>query len=366
MASRSVFPRWTSVLAMTAFVAVLASLPASAQLQFSSADGKQSFKIGILGQLQGESIENADAKADSANNIFLRRIRLLANFKLSDELTVFVDTDTPNLGKGNPDGTKNNADLFLQDVIVTYAFSKEFQLDGGLLLTAQTYNHNQSAASLMTVDYSPYTFNESTPTTSRTGRDYGVQARGYLADDHLEYRAGVFQGLRGVNNTNAFRYAGRLAYYVFGPETTYFYRGTSLGKIQTLSIGASFDEQKDYKSYGADLYWDQPIAGGDGVTLQVDYQQLDGDVFIPSLPKQTTSMAELGYYFHTLKIQPYVQLARDNFDAVTRPDEKRTQGGLAFWFNGHNSNLKLAWTKIDRDGAKKRNQYQVQYQVFQF
>ena len=48
MSSRSGFPRWASVLAMTAFVAVLASLPASAQLQFSSADGKQSFKIGIL------------------------------------------------------------------------------------------------------------------------------------------------------------------------------------------------------------------------------------------------------------------------------------------------------------------------------
>jgi hypothetical protein len=366
MARRSGFRSFAVVLIMTAFVAVLAALPASAQLQFSSADGKQTFKIGILGQLQAESIENADAKADSANNLFLRRIRILGNLKLSDQLTVFFDTDAPNLGKGNPDGTKNNADLFLQDVIVTYMFSKQFQLDGGLLLTAQTYNHNQSAASLMTVDYSPYTFNESVPTTSRTGRDYGIQARGYLADDHLEYRAGVFQGVRGVNNTNAFRYAGRLAYYVFGPETTYFYRGTSLGKIQTLSIGASFDEQKEYKSYGADLFWDQPVAGGDGVTLQVDYQQLDGDVFIPSLPKQTTSMAELGYYFHTLKIQPYVQFARDDFDAVTRPDEKRTQGGLAFWFNGHNSNLKIAWTKIDRDGFKKRNQYQLQYQVFQF
>ena len=365
MASRSSSPRW-AVVAMVAFVAILAALPASAQLQITSADGKQSFKIGILGQLEGESIENADAKADSSNNIFLRRIRLLGNFKLSDELTIFVDTDTPNLGKGNPDGTKNNADLFLQDVIVTYAFSKEFQLDGGLLLMAQSYNHNQSAATLMAIDYGAYTFNESVPTTSRTGRDYGVQARGYLLDDHLEYRGGVFQGLRGVNDVNAFRYAGRLAYYVFGPETTYFYRGTSLGKTQTLSIGGSFDEQKDYKSYGGDLYWDQPIAGGDGLTLQVDYTKVDGDIFIPTLPKQTNTLAELGYYFHTLKLMPYVQFSRNDFDAATRADEKRTQGGLAFYFNGHNSNLKLAWTKIDKDGAKTRNQYLVQYQVYQF
>ncbi|HEY0512333.1 MAG TPA: hypothetical protein VGH73_10540 [Thermoanaerobaculia bacterium] len=365
MASRFQHSGWAVILLAAASLAALPR-PAAAQLQFSSADGKQSFKIGVLGQLQAESIENADLKQDTSNNLFLRRIRLLGNFKLSDDLTVFFDTDTPNLGKGNPDGTKNNADIFIQDFIVTYAFSKAFQLDGGMLLMAQSYNHNQSAATLMAVDFAPYTFIESVPLTARTGRDYGVQARGYLGDDHLEYRAGVFQGLRGTNNTNAFRYAGRLAYYVFGPETTYFYRGTSLGKIQTLSIGGSFDRQQDYKQYGADLFWDQPIAGGDGLTIQADYNKVDGDVFIPALPKQTNTMVEAGYYFHNIHLQPYIQYAQQNFDAATRPDEKRTQGGLAFYFNGHNSNLKLAWTKIDKDGAKKRNQYVLQYQVFQF
>jgi hypothetical protein len=366
MASRSLRSVWMAVFVAAAVAVLVPPRPASAQLQFSSADGKQSFKIGVLGQVQGESIENADLKADSSNNLFLRRIRLLGNFKLSDDLTVFFDTDAPNLGKGNPDGTKNNADLFLQDFVVTYSFSKAFQIDGGMMLLGQTYNHLQSAATLMAVDYGPYTFIESVPTTSRTGRDYGVQARGYLGDDHLEYRGGVFQGVRGVNNTNALRYSGRLAYYILGPQTAYFYRGTSLGKIQTLSIGGSFDRQQDYKSYGADFYWDQPVAGGDGVTVQADYQQLDGDIFIPGLPKQTNTMIEAGYYIHGAHLQPYIQYAQQNFDAVTRPDEKRTQGGLAYYFNGHNSNLKLALTSIDKDGAKKRRQIQLQYQVYAF
>ena len=175
------------VLLISAALLFSLSRPATAQLQFSSADGKQSFKIGVLGQLQLEEIDNTDNKT-KADNIFLRRIRLLGNFTFSKQLTVFFDTDAPNLGKGNPDGSKNNADMFIQDFIVTYAFSKQFQLDGGMLLMAQTYNHNQSAASLLAIDYGPYTFIESVPTTSRTGRDYGVQARGYLADDHLEPR----------------------------------------------------------------------------------------------------------------------------------------------------------------------------------
>lgn len=366
MASRSHLSVWMAVFVAAAVAVVSAPRPAHAQLQFSSADGKQSFKIGVLGQLQGESIENADLKEDTSNNLFLRRIRLLGNFKLSDDLTVFFDTDAPNLGKGNPDGTKNNADLFLQDFVVTYSFSKAFQIDGGMLLLGQTYNHLQSAATLMALDYGPYTFVESVPTTSRTGRDYGVEARGYLGDDHLEYRGGVFQGVRGVNDTNALRYTGRLAYYILGPQTSYFYRGTSLGKIQTLSIGGSFDRQQDYKSYGADFYWDQPIAGGDGVTVQADYQQLDGDIFITALPKQTNTMLEVGYYIHGAHLQPYIQYANQNFDAATRADEKRTQGGLAYYFNGHNSNLKLALTEIDKDRAKKRKQIQLQYQVYAF
>ncbi len=374
MASHHFWGSRRVVLLISAALLFSLSWPAKAQLQFSSADGKQSFKIGVLGQLQLEEIDNTDNKT-KADNIFLRRIRLLGNYTLSKQLTVFFDTDAPNLGKGNADGSKNNADMFIQDFIVTYAFSKQFQLDGGMLLTGQTYNHLQSAASLLALDYGPYTFVESVPTTSRTGRDYGAQARGYLLDDHLEYRAGVFQGVRGVSNTNAFRYAGRVAYYVFGPETTYFYRGTSLGKTQTLSIGGGFDRQNGdltgggsatYKNYGADLFWDQPIAGGNGFTLQADINKIDGDLFIKSLPKQSNTMIEAGFYFAGIKLMPYIQWARQDFDLATLLDEKRTQGGLAFWLNGHNSNLKLAYTSIDRDRSKKRSQFQVQYQVFAF
>jgi len=56
MASRSHTARRSAVLLAAALVAVLAARPAKAQLQFTSADGKQSFKIGLLGQLQAESI----------------------------------------------------------------------------------------------------------------------------------------------------------------------------------------------------------------------------------------------------------------------------------------------------------------------
>ncbi|MDP9121378.1 MAG: hypothetical protein M3O15_08435 [Acidobacteriota bacterium] len=347
-----------------AVVLALLCRPAAAQIQIASQDGNTSLKLGVLGQVWGDNLDTTTGDS-SSKNLFLRRVRLIGLFKLDEHLSVFFDTDAPNLGKGNADGTKNNADIFLQDFTVTYAFTKQFQLDGGMILLASGYNHNQSATSIMAIDLGPYTLLDSGPLTGRGGRDYGVQARGYLADDHLEYRAGVFQGLRGKDSTNAFRYTGRLAYYVFGPETGLTYRGTSLGKIQTLSLGGSFDVQKGYKNYDADLFWDQPVNNGDGLTLQVDYAWWDGHTFLPAIPKQKTLLAELGYYIHEIKLQPFLQYARQKLD-VAGPGEKRYQAGLGYYFKGYNSNLKLAWSRIERDAVKKRNEITMQYQVFAF
>jgi len=346
-------------------VLIAAAAPASAQLVLTSADGKQSIKLGILGQFALQTLDTANGQ-ETTKDLFIRRARVIGQVKWGDDLSLFFDTDSPNLGKGNPDGSKNNADLFLQDFVVTYTVAKEFQLDGGLILLAQDYNHNSSAASLLTVDYGAYTFNETTATTSRTGRDYGVQARGYLFDDHLEYRVGAFQGFRGIDSKNDFRYAGRLAFYVVGPETGLFYRGTSLGKLQTLSIAGSFDTQKDYSNYGFDVFFEQPVNGGDGLTAQFDYNWLNGKAFLPAIAKQKIWLGEVGYYFHTLKLQPFFQYNSEKFDVAGHVDEDRFFGGLAYYLQGHNSNIKVQFGRLEPKGGVKRNQFNVQYQVFAF
>src|SRR5258708_6680791 len=114
---------WT-VLAIAA-AAALAVHPAAAQLQFSSVDGDSSLKLGVLGQLQGQDIDTPDGK-ESAKDLYFRRLRLVGQFKYGDKLSVFFDTDAPNLGKGNADGTKHvNTSIFIQDFVVTYAFAHE-------------------------------------------------------------------------------------------------------------------------------------------------------------------------------------------------------------------------------------------------
>lgn len=358
--------------AVRGLVIVLAALtvawvvvaPAGAQLQVTSADGSSSVKFGFLLQGRGESLDLG--QGDNAQNLFLRRFRLLMGGNVGDRWSFFFETDSPNLGKGEPDGSKNSGDVYIQDAIVTYKQSDTFFVDAGMLLIALSHNSNQSAVTLMATDYGPYSFIWSGPTDSRVGRDYGVRLRGYALDDKLEYRVGVYQGQRGTDSTNAFRYAGRIAYNVFDPVKGYFYAGTSLGKKHILSFGVSADHQEEYDGYSADVYWDQPLPGGNAFTLQADYSNYDGDVFLPSLTQQDTLLVEAGYYAGGPKLMPYVQYSQRDFDNPLQADQEQLQIGVGWMFGGFNQNLKLSYTQITQDGAPDRDQIWLNLQVFTF
>lgn len=349
--------------------AVLAALlllapDAAAQLQISSPDDSVTIKLGLLAQGRYEALDDAEGD-DTAQNLFFRRLRLLAGGKLGERWSFFLETDSPNLAKGTADGGKATPDIFIQDFVVTYTHSDALHLDGGMLLLALSHQSNQGAVTLLGTDYGPYSFLWSGPTDSRVGRDYGLRLRGYVLDDHLEYRAGVFQGVRGEEADNPFRFVGRLVWNVFEPEKGLFYNGTHLGKKQVLSFGASVDNQDDYEAFTADLFWDQPLAQGNAVTVQVDWSTYDGGGFLP-LPEQDASFLEAGFYHGRTKLLPYVQWSSRDFDDPFRADEEQLQLGVGWMFAEHNRNVKLSWTRIERDGAADRDQLWLQAQVFTF
>lgn len=344
--------------------ALLVAVPAAAQLQVTSADGNASIKFGFLAQGRLEVLDNS--AGDESQDLFLRRFRLLAGGKFGERWTFFFETDSPNLGKGEADGSKNSGDVFIQDAILTYAASDSVFVDAGMLLLALQHNSNQSAVTLMGTDYLPYSFIWSGPTDSRVGRDYGIRLRGYAVDDKLEYRFGVYQGQRGTDSTNSFRYAGRLAYNVFDPVKGYFYAGTSLGKKKILSLGVSADHQEEYDAFGGDVFWDQPVGGGNSFTGQVAYTTYDGDTFLPSLPEQETLQAEIGFYAGATKLMPYVQYAERDFDDAFRADQEQLQVGVGWMFGGFNQNVKLSYTRISQDGADDRDQIWLNLQAFTF
>jgi hypothetical protein len=322
------------------------------------------FKLGLLGQFQAESIE--DPVGDSQiNNLFVRRLRLMFGGQVTKNVTFFVETDTPNLGKTLPGGKNLPSTMIIQDAYAEFKVSDAFAVDAGLMFVPFSRNYLQSAASLLPIDYGAYTYTQSGPTQSSTGRDTGFQAKGYALNNHLEYRIGAFQGARDTASHRTFRYAGRLQYNLLDPEVGFFYTGSYLGKKKIVSVGGAFDVQDDYHAYDLDVFVDHPLGSG-ALTGQLDYNRFDGGTTLPALPRQHDLLFELGYWVAAAKLTPFVQIAHRNAVETGTVDETRTSVGVSYWLAGHNANIKAAYGRIAPAGAPVQNAFTIQLQAFYF
>ena len=177
----------------------------------------------------------------------------------------------------------------------------------------------------------------------------------------------LLQGVRGVQATNALRFAGRGVYYPFGADTGYFYGGTWQGTKKLLGIGGSFDVQKDYNAGGADLMYEQPLKEGEqGVTFQLGWTHLNGGDFITALPKQDTVLVEGGYHLLKGRVTPFFQYSLRSFENASMPDQSAYQVGVACWLKGHNRNIKASVGEQRTDGKPNRLQGLVQLQIFAY
>jgi len=331
--------------------------------KFTLNGGKTSVQFGFLAQPQFESLENPSGDG-SLDNIFLRRFRLIAGGKITPKLSFFVESDCPNLGKEGADG-KRNTEIFLQDAYVNYAFRPEFQLDGGMIIIPVSHNSAQSAATLLPVEYGPYSFLASDPTRSKVGRDYGLQARGYIRK-HFEYRVGVYRGNRDHDEAFPYRYTARFVWYPLEADTGFFYTGTTHGKKKILAIGASFDRQGDYSSSAVDVFWDHPLPNGDAVTLQADFIRYDGGTSFKSLKKQNAWLLEGGYYIRKARLGPFIQYASRDYANPGSFHDQKVQGGIAYWVYKHKLNIKAGFGRLLKDNSPDRTQVVVQTQFFYY
>jgi hypothetical protein len=257
MSQEEGFPRLRRglLVAVMALLALWAG-SANAQFQIKSPDGNASIKFGLL--LQGWADWTQDAASGGyAQNLFLRRARFILGGQIAPNVTFFMETDNPNLGK-TPKSLGTG--LIVQDAFMEWKPADQFALDAGLILIPMCRNCLQAATTLVSMDYGSFSFLNSAPTQSSVGRDTGFQAKGYLANKRLEYRFGVFQGIRQAGSRNGFRTAGRLQYSFLDVEVGPFYTGTYLGKKKIFEIGVGMDEQQDYRATSGDFFFDHPLA----------------------------------------------------------------------------------------------------------
>jgi hypothetical protein len=365
-----------------------AGATAPTAFKIEAANGS-SLKLGVLLQPQFSAV--GDFTRDSmAMNLFIRRTRILIGGSLFGTVEYFLDTDYPNLFLANSSPTpptaesspKNTPGMNIQDAFLTYkAVGDAFKIDAGYMLPPMSHNAVQGAGTLYSWDYFAGTFQHSTAFGSSgnpVGRDAGLQLRGLVLDNHLEYRVGLFQGLRDgqtadeVGANNMFRTTGRLQVNVFDAETGFFYAGSYLGSKTVLSFGAAFDIQDDYKYFAGDAFADLPV-GGNVVTAQVNVAHWDGGDFLTTLPKQTLIAGEAGFHISDLHLAPILRFEKlmyaDGEDGAPPPplDPTRLGIGLAYFPSGHNLNIKAFYThNTIEDGDHAAKQFNLQGQLYVF
>lgn len=352
--------RMTSLAILVAASIVAAPrLGAQAQIKVSE---NVNIKFGVLLQARADWAQDPVTEG-YAQNLFLRRARILIGGQVARNVFFFYETENGSLGKA-PKGLGSGFQTL--DAVLEWRIAKEFNIQGGQIYVPTSREALKSSASELTMDVSDYAYLMSSPMQGTGGRDTGFMIRGYFLNDRLEYRTGAFQGTKAASSRNAYRWTSRLQYNFFDTEVYNMpsYAGSYRGAKKILAVGAACDKQMDYRTFSGDVYASIPTPGGafEGI---VEVQSIDGGTTLTTLPKSTTLTVDAGYYFKAVKVAPYLRYEQRTFSASDAKDEVKYMAGLNWYPYGNNFNVKGSWGRLEPKYGTSTNQFTVQLQ-FQY
>jgi len=367
MSDRSRSSLLRGITAVLIAIPIVVSLPLTAQIAVKSED--ISARFGIQGQLWADWAQDPTRTVNGyTQNLFLRRARLMAGGEIGNDLTFFLQTDSPNLGK-TPKSPA--AGFMLQDAFLEWKASTPLRIDGGLFVVPLSRNSLQSTASYYTVDISSLTTINNSATQSAALRDLGFGARGFFLKSRLQYRFGVFQGERDSDGRNSLRTSGYFQYDFRDAEMGYTFVGTALGKQKILAIDAGFDAQGSYHAESANIAIDQPVFGGDELGGQFQFFHYNGGEKFTAIHEQNDWFVEGAYYADRMKFQPFGKFEEQSITGSvdSASNIHRVGGGLNYYIHAQN----LKWTTqfarvLPQNGSKlhESNAITLQLQVFYY
>jgi len=332
-------------------------------------------RLGLQLQAWADFAQTSAASAGDgyAQNLELRRARFFLSGQASPDVSFYFLTDSPNLGAAT--GSASNPKGFtpgfrVQDAWVEWKLAEPFSIVAGEMYVPFSRNELTSSSSYLTLDGSPMSSAFSSPTQTNGQRDTGIEAKGYLAGGHLEYRAAAFQGARQTGSRNAPLLAGYVQYDFLDTEKGYTYAGTNLGKKSVLAFAAGYETQAAYRAHSAAAFATIPVRAGDELAGIAQWTHYDGAAYSPSLADQNDLLVELGYLVGAARLQPFAKIERQRFaDPAFRPNDlSRWGGGFNYYLRGQSLKLTGALVRTDPRNPQLRrsNEATLQLQVYYF
>lgn len=342
-----------------------------------------SLNVGWWGQVWFQNIsdmnmDNDDEKYDdNLNDFLIRRSYFYLDGTITPELSFFVHFASDKLGM---DEITNDSDkglgsgIAVRDAWLTYKIlGDDLMVQVGRMYIPFTRNYGTTSTKAMLtldLDWGQGGSHSGIFYPSNIGRDDSITLWGNVLEDKLQYRLMIGDGED--NNTknpdDNVRFAGRLSYSFFDPETKWFNSETYLGTKRILAIGAGFDfehdmviagKKDDYTAWTVDFTYDQPMAQGNSLTLVLSY------INISHVPNAITwtqlgagddgdiTSAKIGYYFGDKlalgNLQPYTQVQNIHSDESGDDDTMIYGFGLNYYLKGVANKISLEASFMDQD-----------------
>ncbi len=146
---------------------------------------------------QDRIIQPDGSDGSYAMDFYCRRCRFFTTGSVFKGIFFNVLFEASNAGRADPtSGVKAPATPSILDAYGQVKFADAFWLSGGSILMPLTRNGLQPTTTYVSIDNANVDTTPILQGNSNVLRDLGFQANGFFLENHIEYRAGVFQGSR--------------------------------------------------------------------------------------------------------------------------------------------------------------------------
>ncbi|MDY6971374.1 MAG: porin [Thermodesulfobacteriota bacterium] len=333
---------------------------------------KHKLKAGLRMQGWYQYVEDGKkAGTKDLHDFMIRRFYFYLKGEVTPKMGFFGHIAADRIGQEGLDrsGMGLGTGIAVRDAWIYYNFCEAFKVQLGRMYVPFTRNYGTTSTFALLPLELP--FNQGGVRggifyASKVGRDDSAVFWGNPLDGKIQYRLGVSEGVEGGDNPDDnLRFTGRVCFNLLEPETSWFNKGTYLGKKKVLALGAGLHSQKDLTLSGrpgednfgwtTDIFFDYPVGDG-AVTAEAAYIDMKDVTQTLSYSWLTSGDdAEMYYiqggYLLPGKIgpgtlQPYFRYERLNVDG--KPDTVFPGVGVNYFIKGHGAKLTLDWTQIDQ------------------
>lgn len=375
-------PRINAVAAVLLSLMLVITATQSAQaIEVYNSDDTR-VNIGFWGQSWYQYISDFDIDGDgkwnqSHHDFLFRRAYFYVNATLTPRWQFFVHYAADRLGTDGLEGDAGKGlgtGLALRDGWIRFnAWDNNVIVQAGRMYIPFTRNYGTtSTKSLLTLDlnWSQGGYRGGIFYPSNVGRDDAITIWGNIAEDRLQYRFMVGDGISGAaaNPADNPRLAGRVGCNIFDVETGWFNSGTYLGKKRVLAFGAGIDAQndltidglqRDYHAWTVDAHYDQPTGGGNAVTVQASLTRIENSpnglpmTWVTAGDDAVITAVQAGYYIGEEialgYIQPFAHLENIHERGANGYDTRIYGLGFNFYVDGVANKVSFEATVIDQE-----------------